>query len=99
MAFPIMLILFIVISLFGGVLKGRYSKWLSNLYFGILWIAIAYIKALCLVISTKNNQISLQEYQSSYTICYFFAIIGCFYLFPVILGNGKRKKPTNKHHD
>lgn len=89
--------LFIGAGFIGGYLQIVHSKWHKNLFIGLFLIIISYVRATSLIISAKSSQISLHEYQNIYGICYLFAIIGCFYLLPVMGGKGKKeKKPIKK---
>jgi TRAP-type mannitol/chloroaromatic compound transport system permease small subunit len=83
----------------GDVIRRKHSFWASNLYMASLWIIFAFSIAIGLNSSLKEGLIDIYIYKKAYSFTYFCAILGCFYLLPVMLGIGKKKKPIKKENE
>ena len=90
------LLIGIVIGVTGRVIEVSTSKWASLLFMGSAWIGAGYLLAFGLNRALKAEEIDGKIYCGFYGFCYFFAVLGCGYLFPVFLGHGKKKPPKKE---
>jgi len=89
-----LIVLFTVIyaTLMGHSIEERRSKWAANLFKSLLLISMAFFCTYCLNSVSVIHNIDRDTYDSNYAACFGSAVIGCFYLLPVMMGNGKKKK-------
>jgi hypothetical protein len=89
-----LIILFTVVYgiLMGHSIEERKSKRAANLFKSLLLIGIAFLCTYYLNILSVTHNIDRDTYDSNYAACFGSAVIGCFYLFPVMMGYGKKKK-------
>jgi len=78
--------------LMGHTIEERMSKWAANLFKSFLLIGIAFLCTYCLNSVSVIHNIDRDTYDSNYAACFGSAVIGCFYLLPVMMGDGKKKK-------
>ncbi len=81
------------------IIEKKISLRASLMFTAVFWISAAYLVAFALKDSIKQGDIGLMEYKDLYRLTYLFAFIGCGYLLPVMMGDGKRKKPLEKEND
>ena len=85
----------LIVILITYKIREKYSLWAANLVLALFWIGMSFFVAIDLNSDLKEGEIDIHGYRSIYGITYFFAVIGCGYLLPVMLGIGKKKKPKD----
>jgi len=93
------LVIILLIALIGTIIKMKYSQWASNLFLAFLWIVLSFMAAILNNSALKEGEIDLLQYKTKYSYIYVLAMIGCIYLFPVMLCRGKKKKQEKKEND
>jgi hypothetical protein len=91
--------LIITMCVIGEVIRAKHSLWAANLFMSICWIGMGYVIALGLNEALALNEIDKDTYKETYGMCYISSIVGCFYLLPVFLGIGKKKRPIKKENE
>lgn len=78
--------------LMGHNIEERMSKWAANLFKALLFISMGFLCTFCLNALSEITEMDRDTYLSNYTSCGISAFLGCLYLLPVMMGDGKKQK-------